>query len=133
MDQRRIIQPNPNKPGSPDDLTRPATEGSALTPPPAPARLVLQRGQDAGTSFPITVACTTIGRHAECDIVINDPTVSRRHATLHQHGTRYTLTDLGSFNGTYVNWQLVDAAELSDGDEVWIGTVCFLFHAETYL
>lgn len=125
---QRWIRPGSSTSASETDLTRPATDASSLAQADAPASLVLQQGELAGTSFPLSATCTTVGRQHDCDIVIEDATVSRRHATVHQHGDRFTVTDLGSFNGTYVNWNLVDSAELTDGDEVWIGTVCFLFH-----
>jgi pSer/pThr/pTyr-binding forkhead associated (FHA) protein len=64
---------------------------------------------------------TTVGRHADCDIVIPDTTMSRRHAVFHHLGDAISVTDLDSFNGTYVNRRIVNQAALADGDEIWIG------------
>lgn len=126
--------------GSSDlDTTRPSTPAfdgppaqrtSSPSPPlrvDAPAHLIIQRGPDAGTAIALTTGSTAIGRHRECDIVLEDSTVSRRHACLHRHGDRYVVTDSGSLNGTYLNRYPVDRAELTDGDELWIGKVRFIF------
>ena len=68
-----------------------------------------------------------IGRHPESDIVLDDITVSRRHAEVSRAGTRYFLTDVGSLNGTYHNQNRTDESELSSGDEVQIGKYRFIF------
>ncbi|GAB2886864.1 FHA domain-containing protein [Nocardioides pacificus] len=67
----------------------------------------------------------TIGRTRTSDIVVDDPLVSRRHATL-ELGQRVVLRDLGSFNGTFVNGQrVVGAVELHPGAEVILGNQTF--------
>jgi pSer/pThr/pTyr-binding forkhead associated (FHA) protein len=73
-----------------------------------------------------------IGRHPECDIVVDDPTVSRRHAEVRREGGRYVLVDHGSLNGTYVNREPRDRALLADGDELWVGKARFTFHVDDY-
>ncbi|QUH03275.1 FHA domain-containing protein [Saccharopolyspora erythraea] len=92
------------------------------------AWLVVNRGPDKGSGFAITSATTTIGRHRECDIVLDDVTVSRFHAELVRQDGRYFLADGGSLNGTYLNRRPVDWKRLADGDEIWIGKVRFTFH-----
>jgi pSer/pThr/pTyr-binding forkhead associated (FHA) protein len=62
-----------------------------------------------------------IGRSPECDVFLDDVTVSRRHAELLDDGGRFTIRDLGSLNGTFVNRRRIEAAELEDDDEVQIG------------
>lgn len=89
--------------------------------------LVVKRGPDAGVGYAVTQSLTTIGRHRDCDIVLDDGTVSRYHAELRRHHDRYVVTDAGSLNGTYLNRRPVDHAELSDGDELWIGKFRFVF------
>ena len=64
---------------------------------------------------------TTSGRHPDSDIFLDDVTVSRRHAEFHRDGGTFTVRDVGSLNGTYVNRERVEAATLSNGDEVQIG------------
>ena len=64
---------------------------------------------------------TLIGRSPECDVFLDDVTVSRRHAELQRTGETFTIRDLGSLNGTYVNRQRIESATLEDDDEVQIG------------
>ncbi len=61
------------------------------------------------------------GRHPDSEIFLDDVTVSRRHAEFRRSGTGYTVGDVGSLNGTYVNRDRIDSVELNDGDEVQIG------------
>ena len=63
-----------------------------------------------------------LGRSRECDCVIAEPSVSRRHAGLRRDGPRWVLRDLGSRNGTRVNGvRLLDEAEVAPGDRVSFG------------
>lgn len=64
---------------------------------------------------------TTAGRHPEADIFLDDVTVSRRHAEITRRRTSFEIVDQRSLNGTYVNGERVDRAELSNGAEVRIG------------
>jgi adenylate cyclase len=66
---------------------------------------------------------TVAGRSPSSDIVIDDVSVSRRHAKFTVRSDGCTLSDLGSRNGTYVNGALVDRAELADGDRVVLGRI----------
>ena len=64
----------------------------------------------------------TIGRTNECDCVLTEPTVSRRHAELRREGERWLLRDLGSRNGTRVNgMRVLEATEVHPGDRVALG------------
>ena len=63
----------------------------------------------------------TVGRGAGCDIVIDDPTVSRAHARIRSVAGRLTIEDLGSRNGTIVNGEVVASAELHPGDSITLG------------
>ena len=84
--------------------------------------LVVRHGPNAGSTFRIDTPRTTIGRHPDSDIFLDDITVSRRHVAIEKGaGSGYHLRDVGSLNGTYVNHQRVDAAELHHGDELQIG------------
>ena len=85
------------------------------------ALVVRSGGGRAGETFPLDASPTTIGRSPECGIFLDDVTVSRKHAVLAQQGERWHLEDQGSLNGTFVNRQRVDSAELGDGDELQIG------------
>jgi pSer/pThr/pTyr-binding forkhead associated (FHA) protein len=66
-----------------------------------------------------------LGRATQCDLVVDDPSISRRHAELRIRGARLLLTDLESRNGTFVDGNSIKAAELSPGQQVRFGTVAF--------
>lgn len=66
-----------------------------------------------------------IGRAADCQVVIDDQRLSRRHFRLAWNGTLCQLTDLGSANGTWVNGQRIQEAILRDGDEIAAGDSVF--------
>ena len=83
--------------------------------------VVRSGGGRAGETFALAESPTVIGRSPECGIFLDDVTVSRKHAVLTQDGDRWKLDDQGSLNGTFVNRERVDAAVLSDGDEIQIG------------
>jgi pSer/pThr/pTyr-binding forkhead associated (FHA) protein len=68
---------------------------------------------------------TTIGRGQGCDVLVDDPTVSRAHARLTSTGESIVVEDLGSRNGTLVNGDLVASAELRIGDTMTLGRVTF--------
>jgi pSer/pThr/pTyr-binding forkhead associated (FHA) protein len=89
--------------------------------PPGSALLVVRRGPNSGSRFLLDSETTTAGRHPSSDIFLDDVTVSRRHAELVRNGETYTITDLGSLNGTYVNRKRIESAQLEDDDEVQIG------------
>ena len=89
--------------------------------PPGTALLVVKRGPNAGSRFLLDQDVTTAGRHPDSDIFLDDVTVSRRHAEFRREGNGYAVHDVGSLNGTYVNRERIEAAQLSGGDEVQIG------------
>jgi Protein of unknown function (DUF3662)/Inner membrane component of T3SS, cytoplasmic domain len=71
-----------------------------------------------------------VGRSRECDVVVSDPNVSRRHIELRrgQHG--WAAVDLGSTNGMKVNGRRVSHAELEPGDRITIGVTDLTFELE---
>ena len=90
--------------------------------PAGSAMLLVQRGPDAGARFLLDSASVTVGRHPDSDIFLDDISVSRRHATFSRSDAGYSVSDLGSLNGTYVNRDRIDGQiTLSGGDEVQIG------------
>ncbi len=86
-----------------------------------PALVVRSGGGMAGQTFLPGDGRTLIGRSPECDIFLDDVTVSRRHAELVRNEDTFTISDLGSLNGTYVNRRRIESAVLDDDDEVQIG------------
>ena len=86
-----------------------------------PALVVRSGGGMAGQSFQPDEGSTLIGRSPECDVFLDDVTVSRRHAELVRDGETFTIRDLESLNGTYVNRRRIESTVLEDDDEVQIG------------
>lgn len=95
--------------------------------PPGTGMLVVVRGPNAGSRFLLDRDTTTVGRHPDADIFLDDVTVSRRHGELRRDDVGITLHDLGSLNGTYVNGDRVDHRELETGDELQVGRFKLLF------
>ena len=114
--------------GEPESSDEPSPDYSAAdTLPPGTALLVVLRGPNAGSRFLLDSDFTSAGRHPDSDIFLDDVTVSRRHAEFYRHGDRFTVRDVGSLNGTYVNRDRIEEAELFGGDEVQIGKFRLLF------
>lgn len=86
-----------------------------------PALVVRSGGGRAGESFFPSGERTLIGRSPDCDVFLDDVTVSRKHAEILREGERFTINDLGSLNGTFVNRRRIETGELEDDDEVQIG------------
>ncbi len=85
------------------------------------AMLILERGSGPGRRWSLDQPSYLIGRLSDCDIVLPDRRVSRRHARMYLQGDRYWIEDLGSKNGTYVNGEpLTEPRPLDDGDEIQI-------------
>ena len=97
--------------------------------PAGSALLVVQRGPGAGSRYLLDTDLSTVGRHPESDIFLDDITVSRRHVEFRREGGRFRVHDVGSLNGTYLNGDRVDDAELQNGDEVRIGKFRLIFFA----
>jgi hypothetical protein len=108
-------------PESDQDFSADAHRGAVEALTPGSALLVVKRGPNAGSRFLLDQDVTTAGRHPDSDIFLDDVTVSRRHAEFRREGGGYTVHDVGSLNGTYVNRERIDVAALSGGDEVQIG------------
>lgn len=97
-------------------------------PTPAPPRtrehaVLLWDGRELTLDKDVTV----IGRSSGCDIVLDDPNVSRRHAEVRRMGDGFSLVDLGSTNGTEVNGQRVGETSLMNGDVIGVGTTRLTF------
>lgn len=73
---------------------------------------------------------TLIGRTVDNQIPIDSPDVSRRHARIAVTDGVFTLTDLNSGNGTFVNGKRVSECALSDGDQLQFGKSTFVFRSE---
>ena len=89
--------------------------------------LVVKRGPNAGSKYTLDQSVTTAGRHPESDIFLDDITVSRRHAEFRRGKKGYTVADVGSLNGTYLNRGRIEESPLATGDEVQIGKFRLVF------
>ncbi len=89
-------------------------------PPDKRYSLAVLQGKASGQIFQIQKVKTVLGR-ADCDIVLDDPEASRQHATLEILGSRVVVTDLGSTNGTFVQGERIENAELENHNEFRIG------------
>jgi hypothetical protein len=95
--------------------------------PPGSALLIVLRGPNAGSRFLLDSDLISAGRHPDSDIFLDDVTVSRRHAEFYRHAGRFTVRDVGSHNGTYVNRERIEETELFGGDELQVGKFRLLF------
>lgn len=94
---------------------------------PGQAGLILTRGPGLGSSFRLAGEAVTIGRSAAVDIILDDVSVSRRHAQIDASPIGYQISDTGSLNGTYVNGLRTDVALLVHGDEIRVGLFKLVF------
>ncbi len=96
------------------------------------AVLEFLNGDRAGERLTLVGERAVLGRHPECDIVLNVGAVSRQHAQISLVDGQYVIEDLHSRNGTLVNGELVHTPQaLRDGDEVKICDLALEFHADS--
>jgi pSer/pThr/pTyr-binding forkhead associated (FHA) protein len=88
---------------------------------PAGAGLLLVRGPNTGLRFLLDQSVSTVGRHRDSDIFLDDVTVSRKHAEFRRGDSQFRVVDMGSLNGTYVNGKPLGSAILTNGDLLEIG------------
>ncbi len=86
------------------------------------------RGPNAGSTYQLVDDVTSIGRHPDSAVFLDDITVSRRHSEIVKEAGGFVVRDVGSLNGTYVNRERVDVAALHDGDEIQVGRFHLVFH-----
>jgi sulfite reductase (NADPH) flavoprotein alpha-component len=92
-------------------------------------RLVIEKGPQAGQSYPLFEGQLTIGRSKDMQIVLQDQMASRRHAHVDWQNGQIGIKDLGSSNGTFVNnVQITDRRLLNPGDKILIGQTVLSFH-----
>ena len=101
----------------------PARPAAVAAPAAPPRRLRVVRPPPlSGTSFQLTDGEATLGRAPGCDVLLDDPTVSSRHAVLSPRGGRLLVDDLGSRNGTLLNGRRLNGpTEVSVGDRISVG------------
>lgn len=87
---------------------------------------IVVKGLEEGVTQPFTEDRITIGRRLENQLILEADNVSRQHLAIERSGNQYFVRDLDSANGTYLNEQRVDLAQLNDGDRVRIGNFTLL-------
>lgn len=107
---------NPEHQAAVDELPK----GSAL--------LVVRQGPNSGARFLLDSDVTTVGRHPESAIFLDDVTVSRRHAEFRRLGSSFQVQDLASLNGIYYDGVRIESALLEEGAEIQIGKFRFTFY-----
>ena len=112
---------------TPEHLTEEAAAGVEGV--EGPALVVRAGGGRSGEVFTLQREQTTVGRSPDCDIFLDDVTVSRRHAVINERGGRFVIEDLGSLNGTFLNRHRIEQSPLSDDDELQIGKYRLVFMA----
>ena len=122
----------------PTDLATPHDLQQTYRAAPPPAGLaagaaslvfIYPTGPLMGTRYRLDDACSLVGRTDDCRVRNTDGSVSRTHARIDRAAGGYTVTDLGSTNGTYVNNVLQKHARLADGDYLRIGNCIYRFLA----
>jgi len=90
-------------------------------------RLVAINGSLKGSTFPLNEAQISIGRESASSVSLSHNSVSRRHCLIKRNGDEFTICDLDSFNGTFVNGVPVKEQTLVHADQIKIGSIALLF------
>ncbi len=98
---------------------------------PTGASLLVRNGPQAGAALTLDAGVTRLGRHPDSEISLDDITVSRRHADIEHTAAGWEVRDAGSLNGTYVNNQRIDRAQLRHGDELQVGKFRLVFFTKS--
>jgi pSer/pThr/pTyr-binding forkhead associated (FHA) protein len=94
---------------------------------PDPGRYLELDDGDERVLLPLRAGTTHVGRSFAADVRLDDQSVSRRHAIIHQRPGGSRILDDRSANGTFVNGRRVTEAELADGDVVVLGRVVLTY------
>jgi pSer/pThr/pTyr-binding forkhead associated (FHA) protein len=94
---------------------------------PGQALLLVKTGPNAGSTFMLESDSTIVGRSTQSDVFLDDISVSRKHAEIRRAADGFSIHDLGSMNGTYVNRERVEMTKLAQQDEVQIGRFRLVF------
>ncbi len=95
---------------------------------PGQATLIVRNGPTPGMTLSVRRGLTRLGRHPDSEIMLDDITVSRRHAEIDWQAPDFVVRDAGSLNGTYVNAERVEQRTLRPGDELQVGKFRMLFY-----
>lgn len=109
--------------GSTVELAARSTGAAPVPSTPADAVAVVTAGPGAGTRYPLERGTSIIGRDPSCDVVLDDPLASRRHARI-ELGDDVEVVDLGSVNGMLVDGSRVERARVGPNTDVMLGDTC---------
>jgi hypothetical protein len=115
-----VVEPRPLEAGGTRVFPAPAPPEEPVA-EPVPAAVVHAALAGRGTRVELDARTVVLGRAKDCDVVLDDPSVSRRHAEVRLKDDGHWVVDLGSTNGTEVNGQRVQEARLDAGDVITIG------------
>ena len=94
---------------------------------PSGPRLMRYDGKKVTAVYPVDKAEMLVGRSPDCDIMLDDGTVSRRHARIVTKPGRVVVEDLNSLNGTYINDEAIKRGHIEDDDTVAFGNIVLVF------
>ncbi|MCX6993495.1 MAG: AAA family ATPase [Kiritimatiellaeota bacterium] len=97
------------------------------------AKIMITGGAKNGEIIDLQNADLVLGRHSDCDLVLDDTRASSHHARLYRDKTEWMLTDLKSTNGTLVNEQPISTVTLRDNDLIEIGDIQIRFQADGHV
>ena len=117
------VDPLQESPVTEDDIVVPVGEI-----PDGAASLIVRNGPQPGSVLVLGPRLTRLGRHPDSELLLDDITVSRRHAELENVDDRWHVRDAGSLNGTYLNGKRVDDAVIRHGDELQVGKFRMVFY-----
>lgn len=127
LESARVLCPQCNEPLPLPDMTMPISVSPQFVtnrPEPDPTKkyaLLIVSGAEAGKVLNIDKSLVTIGRSG-CDLIVDDPELSRRHAKIEIRGAAARLHDLGSTNGTFVGGERIKQAELDNRGKFRVGS-----------
>lgn len=110
----------------------PLPPGSLASPGLSPMRMIAEGGPYDGRVYELTAAEIAVGRAVDNDVVLDDPSLSRKHARLYRRGPgELEIEDLGSSNGSYINERKIGRATFHAGDTVRFGELSFRVEGES--
>jgi pSer/pThr/pTyr-binding forkhead associated (FHA) protein len=99
-----------------------------FTTAPTPFSLRLMQGPGSPRNFLLSREEVILGRSSEADIQVDSTELSRKHLALRREHGQYTVFDLGSRNGVYLNGVKIHSAVLHEGDNLQLGSVVLVYH-----
>jgi len=119
-----------NRPTRPIPVFKSGKKGRESLGGGPPGKLIVIYGTHLGRQYHLGPKRMLIGRTDRSDIVIDDSSVSREHASIERKDGRFILEDLKSTNGTFINGEFVDVRVLNHGDKIRIGNTVLQFIVE---